>query len=69
MALSASRYQTEGGHMKLANVPTCPFPTYRVSQQQSGKWEKDRGGAQGDEGDKEKIRNVEGKSRRRIARG
>lgn len=28
--LSASRYQTEGGHMKLANVPTCPFTTYRV---------------------------------------
>lgn len=26
-----SQYHTEGGHMKLANVPTCPFPTYRVS--------------------------------------
>lgn len=28
--LLASRYQAEGRHMKLANVPTCPFPTYRV---------------------------------------
>lgn len=27
---SCSRYHSEGGHMKLASVPTCPFSTYRV---------------------------------------
>lgn len=49
---SASRYQAEGGHMKLANVPTCPFPTYRVfpdtpvPECESGKW-RDWGGTKG----------------------
>lgn len=55
--LSASRYQAEGGHMKLANVPTCPFPTYRVfpapcSRVESEKRKEGRGGlkAMGDKG-------------------
>lgn len=51
--LSASRYQAEGGHMKLANVPTCPFPTYRVfpapcSRVESEREGRGRGGVEGD---------------------
>jgi len=68
---SASRYQAEGGHMKLANVPTCPFPTYRVFpaplQFQNVKVEEREGDRQRTGG--EEIRAFrEAEARRRIAR-